>query len=129
TGSMANNQEREAQEAMFPAVYYLQSDSLQRAVEGDDNYPGFNEISEDYPLSKAANLSHFYTGVAYLKQGEYQKAIDKLKDFSSSDLLIQARAYSLIGDAYLELKKYEAAIDAYQQAADYKPNAFSPLAT
>ena len=36
--------------------------------------------------------------LAYLKQGKFELARLYLEDFSSSDLLIQARAYSLVGD-------------------------------
>jgi tetratricopeptide (TPR) repeat protein len=62
-----------------------------------------------------------------LKEGKYQNAIDYLEDFTSDDLLVQARAYSLIGDAYLELNKFKEAADQYEKAANYKSNEyFSP---
>jgi TolA-binding protein len=37
-------------------------------------------------------------------------------------MLVQARAYSLIGDAYMEQKNYESASTYYNKASDYKPN-------
>lgn len=117
-----SQQEAEAQEQMFAAVYYFEADSLKKALKGDGNYPGFEEIINDYPLSKAANLAHFYAGTIYLKQGQFNKAIEELKSFSSGDLLIQARAYSLIGDAYMEQNKLGEAITYYQKASNYKPN-------
>jgi TolA-binding protein len=50
-----------------------------------------------------------------------------LEDFSSSDLLVQARAYSLIGDTYMEENNYQDAARFYDKAANYKPNKyFSP---
>jgi TolA-binding protein len=39
-------------------------------------------------------------------------------------MLVQARAYALIGDANLELKNYEEAITYYKKASDYKPNEY-----
>jgi TolA-binding protein len=39
-------------------------------------------------------------------------------------LLVQARALSLVGDAYSEKKSYTDAIEFYQKAAEYKPNKF-----
>ncbi|MBX7126564.1 MAG: tetratricopeptide repeat protein, partial [Cyclobacteriaceae bacterium] len=58
----------------------------------------------------------------------YELARLYLEDFSSSDLLVQARAYSLIGDANMEQKKYDEAARYYSKAADYKPNKFfSPI--
>ena len=59
-----------------------------------------------------------------LKQGKYDEAIDHLNDFSSSDLLVQARVHALIGDAYMEKKSYDEAADFYKKAADYKSNKF-----
>lgn len=117
-------QEKEAQENLFPAIYFLEADSLDKALMGDGNYYGFQNIIDDYPSSEAANLAHFYAGVAYLKKGEFETAIDELEAFSSSDELLQARAYSLVGDAYLELEQVDNAINEYQKAVDYKPNKF-----
>jgi len=37
---------------------------------------------------------------------------------------VQARAYSLIGDAHMELKEYDDAAKFYMKAADYKANKF-----
>lgn len=121
---VSRNQEVEAQDKMYPAVYFLAADSLGKAIDGDDEYPGFKEIYKDFPQSSAANLAHFYAGVAFLKQGEYKAAIKELKDFSASDYFVQARTYSLIGDAYMEQKNYSEAADYYKRAADYKPNEF-----
>jgi hypothetical protein len=38
--------------------------------------------------------------------------------------LVQARAYSLIGDAYAEKKSFGDAIDYYKKASEYKSNKF-----
>ena len=59
-----------------------------------------------------------------MKQGKYDEAIEHLKDFSAGDILIQARAYSLIGDAYMEKKQPAEAIDYYDKAANHEPNKF-----
>lgn len=119
-----NNQNEAAQEEMFQAVFYFESDSLSRALNGDGNNYGFLEIIDEYGGTDASNLAHYYAGVIYLKQGEYEEAITHLNDFSASDLLVQAKAYSLIGDAYMELEQYGKAAEQYQKAADYKPNPF-----
>jgi tetratricopeptide (TPR) repeat protein len=117
-------QTRQAQSELFRPVYYFESDSLNKAIKGDGNSMGFKEISEEYGMTKPGNLAHFYAGAAYLKQGKFQEAIDELNDFSSSDILVQARAYALTGDAYLELKKYDDAVKFYNKAAEYKPNKY-----
>ena len=119
-----SNQNNTAQEEMFQAVYYFEKDSLVQALNGDGNNYGFLEIIDEYGLSDAANLSKFYAGASYLKLGNYQNAINYLDEFSSSDLLIQARAYSLIGDAYVEIGDYDNAIYYFKKASNENPNEF-----
>jgi TolA-binding protein len=114
----------EAQENIFQAIYYFEADSLSKALNGDGNSLGFLDIISDYGITDAGNLAHYYTGVIYLKQGKFGPAREHLQDFSSSDLLIQARAYSLIGDSYMEEKNYEDAADFYDKAANYNSNKF-----
>ena len=119
-----DNQNDTAQEEMFQAVFYFEADSLNLALNGDGNNYGFLEIIDEFGGTDAANLAHYYSGVIYLKQGEYEEAIDHLNDFSASDLLVQAKAYALVGDAYMELEQFGEAADQYEKAADYEPNEF-----
>ncbi len=119
-----SNQDAQAQREMFQAIYYFEADSLNLALNGDGNNLGFIDIIDEYKFSDAANLAHFYAGVSYLKQGNYEAARLYLQDFSSNDLLVQARAYSLIGDAYMEEENFEEAANYYNKAAAYKPNRF-----
>lgn len=122
------SKDQEAQEEMYQAVYYFEADSLGKALNGDGINYGFMEIISDYPGTEAANLANFYAGSIYLQLGDYNSAIRYLTDFGSSDYLIQARAYALIGDANMELGKFGEAIDYYRKAADYKANEnYSPI--
>jgi TolA-binding protein len=119
------SQDESAQNEMFQAVYYFEADSLDRALEGDGNNYGFLEIIDNYGMSKAANLSHYYIGAIYLKKGEYISAIEHLEKFSSGDLLVQARAYGLIADANMEMGNYDEAASSYMKAADYNDNEYT----
>ena len=122
-----NSQNDLAQKEMFQAVYYFEADSLDKALNGDGNNLGFLEIIDEYGVTDAANLANFYAGVSYLKQGKFELARLYLEDFNAADLLIQARAYGLVGDSYMEEKKYDDAAKYYNKAANYKPNKyFSP---
>lgn len=116
------NQDVQAQKEMFQAVRYFETDSLNLALNGDGNNLGFLQIVDDYGLTQAGNLANFYAGAIYLKQGKFPLAIFHLDNFSADDLLVQARAYSLIGDAYMEQKDFEKAAKYYEKAAGYKPN-------
>ncbi|MGI4873727.1 MAG: tetratricopeptide repeat protein [Janthinobacterium lividum] len=121
------DQNAQAQTAMFRAVNYWETDSLAKATKGDGKHPGIDKVATEYSSTKAGNLASFYAGVAALKQGKYQDAYNYLDKFSSSDYLLQARAYSLMGDAQLEQNKPKDAADLYAKAADYNANEyFSP---
>ena len=123
-----NNQNKQAQTDMFQAVYYFESDSLDLALNGDGNNYGFLDIIDNYGFTKTANLANYYIGASYLKKGEFENAIDYLSKFSSNDIVVQARTYALIGDAYMELDDFRTASEFYSKAADYKPNEYlSPL--
>jgi tetratricopeptide (TPR) repeat protein len=119
-----DNLNKEAQQEMFQAVYYFEADSLNTALNGDGNNLGFRDIIKEYKMTDAANLASYYAGACYLKMGKWELARLYLEDFSSNDLLVQARAYSLIGDTYMEQQNYEDAAKFYNKAADYKPNKF-----
>lgn len=122
-----DNQEGDAQREMFQAVFYFEADSLELALNGDGNNLGFLAIIDDYGITDAAKLANYYAGAAFLKQGKFEVARLYLEDFSSNDLLVQARAYSLIGDTYMEEDNFEEAARYYERAANYKPNKyFSP---
>lgn len=112
-----NSQDVEGEKKLFKAVYAFESDSLSAA--GKE----MAKISDEFG-GNTQNLADLYLGITLLKQGKYDQSIEKLKNFSSSDLLVQARAFSLIGDAYTEKKSFSEAIEYYQKAADYKPNKF-----
>ena len=125
--SYFTGQNEEAQVELFPAVFYFENDSLELALYGDGSSLGFEDIAGDYGYTKAGNLAKFYAGTSHLKLGNYEEAIDYLNDFSSSDLFIQARAYSLVGDAYMELDEVGSAVSYYKKASNYRPNrSFTP---
>lgn len=123
-----DNQNKEAQEEMFPAIYAFEADSLSTALNGDGLNYGFLKIIADYPGTDAANLANLYAGNTYLLLGDFGSAERHLKDFSSSDYVMQARAYALIGDCNMEMEKYADAADYYEKAADYKSNeSYTPV--
>ncbi|WP_448520719.1 YfgM family protein [Rhodoflexus sp.] len=118
-----------AQVELFPAVFYIEKDSLNKAIKGDNNNTtiGLEKIVDKYGSTKAGDQAAFYLGVVKLKEGKYDEAIQYLQKFDADDWLLQARAYSLIGDAYMEKKDLDNAIKYYKKASEHYPNdAFTP---
>ena len=117
--------EKKAQEMVFHAQQNFAIDSFKLALNGDGNNYGFLQVIDKYGGTQAGNLAKYSAGVCYVKLGEYQKGIDHLKDFSGGDNLVQAYAYGLTGDAYMELNKTEDGIEYYKKAGHYSDNELS----
>ena len=111
--------EKEASEAMFRAEEYFRMDSIRLALNGDAVNAGFVKIISRYSGTKAADLAAFYAGSCYLKLGDFNNAVKYLKDFKTSAVQVQAKAYGLLGDAYSELNKKEEAAEQYKKAGTY----------
>ena len=115
---------QQATDQMAQAERWFLSGEYELALNGDDNDPGFLEIIGQYG-SKAGEAVYMYAGVAALKTGDYQGAIDYLKKYEGKDPILKARAEACIGDAYAELEDYSNAISYYQKAAKTTDNALA----
>lgn len=89
-----------------------------KVLNGDGTNPGALKIINTYQGTDAANLSVYYAGAAYLHLGQFDKAINFLKDFDANGATqIKSRALGMLGDASAELNKNEDALDYYKKAA------------
>jgi len=111
--------EKQASEAMFRAEDYYRMDSVRLALNGDAVNAGFVKIISRYKGTKTADLAAFYAGSCYLKLGDFNNAVKYLKDFKTSAVQVQAKAFGLLGDAYSELNKKEEAVEEYKKAGTY----------
>jgi TolA-binding protein len=114
---VATPKTEKANEAIFRAENYFRIDSLKLALNGDAANPGFIKIIDKYSGTPAANLAKFYAGASYLRLGDFKNAEKYLKDFSTSAVQVNARAKSLLGDAYAEQGNKEEAVKLYLEAA------------
>ena len=108
--------EEKAIDAIYPAQQYFAKDSSRLVLDGDGTNKGVLYIIKNYGGTKTANLAHYYAGISYLKLGEFSKAVDHLKEFSTSAPQIQMLAYGALADAYSELNKKADAVDYYEKA-------------
>jgi len=119
-----------ANNEVFKAETYAQIDSLQKlAIKGDGSYPGFEQIADEYSNTPSANIANAYLGGLYLRQGQYQEAVNALENYNSTGSpILDPLVIGLLGDAYSELKDYKQAATQYKKAANLKSNDFtSPL--
>jgi TolA-binding protein len=121
----SKGKEKEAQAALFDAVYSFEADSLSQALKGQGGNDGLLTVADNYGSTKAGNLANLYAGIALMKEGKFADAIARLEKFSANDDVLQPRAYTLIGDSFMEQGKSEDAIKYYKKAADYKPNKYA----
>ncbi len=120
-----NPLEEEAADQMFMAERFFERDSFNLSLNGYGTYPGFLQITEDYGITKSANLATYYSGICFLQLDDYESAIEYLEDFKTDDVLIGSAKYSALGDAYVELGEYEKAIREYQKGISSYINSFS----
>jgi tetratricopeptide (TPR) repeat protein len=115
--------EKEARSQMYMAEMFFAQDSLDKALYGDGGFnPGFIEIADDYGVTKSAKLANYYAGICFLKKGEFDNAINHLKNYTTDDLIIAPMALGAIGDAYAELKNFDKAASYYIDAANKSAN-------
>jgi len=119
--------QKEAQENVFQAQQYFQTDSFNLALNGDGMNPGFLEIIDQYGSTDVGELSEYYAGACYLNLGDYENAVDYLKGFSTDEPILMATAQGATGDAYLELGNSEDAIKWYQKAAKTDNELIAPV--
>lgn len=125
TNMIVKPQEENAQKEMFMAERYFQQDSVDKAINGDGQFPGFIEIIDNYGSSSSANLAHYYLGMSYMKKGQWESAIEYLSKYDAEDDITGALALGAIGDANLELKDNDEAEKFYMKAVDYDKNQFT----
>ena len=112
--------DKEAQKEVFSAQLSFERDEYKLALEGDGLHPGFLDIIDQYGRTKVGKLSYYYAGISYLHLGEFENAIEYLKNFKTKDSELAAVSAGAIGDCYLELGEKEKSLDWYTEAVSYE---------
>ena len=115
----------EALGEMFMAEKHFANDAYDIALNGDGQYLGFLDIIDSYNSTDAGNLAQYYTGICYLKQADYESAIEHLSKFKAEDEMVSSIALGSIGDAYWELGDVNNAIDFFEQAGYNSNNGYT----
>lgn len=93
-------------------------DSINLVLNGGNGISnGVLKVASNYSGTAAGNRANFIAGACYLHNKDFNNAIKYLKEFSTKATQVQTAAYTMIGDAYAELKKSDEALDYYKKAA------------
>ena len=114
----------EAQAEMFKAEQKFAQGDFELALSGDDNNLGFADIIDKYG-AKGGESVYLYAGSCALNLGRFEDAISYLKKYDGKDRILLSRAQAGIGDAYVGLEDYTAALAAYEKAAATADNMFA----
>ena len=116
--------EEKASAAMYYSQLYFSVDSLAQAMNGDGGKNlGFVKIAKKYDGTAAGNLAHYYSGICYLKTGDYKNSVNEFKKFNGKGTMLGTMAYGLLGEAYMELGDKTQAIDNFKKAISDKNDA------
>ena len=115
---------REAQQQLYPAEMAFKAESWETALNGDGNNLGIAQVIEDYGKATPA-AAWFEAGICELQLGNYDSAIDYLKNYKGKDAILKARSISCMGDAYVGLEDYAKALDCFVKAAGVIDNIYA----
>lgn len=76
----------------------------------------YMQVADNYSGDTAGKLAALSAGEALYNQGKYEEAAEYLKKFSCGDDVLEANALVLTGDCYVNLQKYDEALNYYTKA-------------
>ncbi len=76
----------------------------------------YKKVADEYGSTAAGKLASLSAAQTLYNSGKYEEAAKYLKKFSSKDKVLDANAQILLGDCYVNLKKYDDAISAFKDA-------------
>ena len=118
-----------AASSMFAAEQWFAQDSLQLALNGNDQFMGFYDVIDKYGSTKSGNLAKYYAGVSNLRLGNYSEAEKWLKKYKGHDTFTKVLAVTCLGDAAIEQGKNADALKYYMKAAKMDDNSITtPMA-
>ena len=120
-------QQEKANDMIFPAENLFDKmaqegfnkDSIGLVLNGSDGITGVLKIANNYGSTPAGNRAKIIAGACYLHSGDFNNAVKYLSDVSSTKATqVQTTVYSMLGDAYSELKNSDEALSYYKKAAE-----------
>jgi tetratricopeptide (TPR) repeat protein len=108
-----------AEESAWRAEAYFEMDSLDLAAFGDGYEAGLEEIMISETGTSAGGRAAYRMGVFHRDAGSFEEAISAFEEVDFSDEVIRVLSTGNIGDCYVELGDYEAAVNHFDKAVSY----------
>ncbi|MEF9923344.1 MAG: tetratricopeptide repeat protein [Muribaculaceae bacterium] len=88
-----------------------------QAAQGNDSIAlaQYKAVSDKYSC-EPANRAALEAGIRLYTAGKYQEALNYLQKYDITEAMVGAASQSLIGDCYVNLKKYDDAIKYFEKA-------------
>ena len=115
--------EKQAIEQMTAAQFQFAQDSFALALTNPGGgFDGFSKLASNFGGTAGGNTSDLYAGISYLQLGEFDAAIDHLKDYDGSGEIGPILKNGLLGDAFAEKNDLDQALNYYKKAANAGDN-------
>lgn len=115
--TIAQPREREAANALWKAQYYLSIDSIDWALNGHEDAPGFQSVIDNYEGTDAAELAHYGAAICFRTKGDFGNALAHFKEVNVDDQAISVYVLGNIGDMNVELGQLDEAVKYFEKAA------------
>ncbi|TVR28291.1 MAG: hypothetical protein EA390_12435 [Balneolaceae bacterium] len=120
----SGQQESRAQELLGVAERSLAQGDFETALHGDDEdlTLGFVQIANNYSRTDAGNLAKYYAAVSEYELGNYESALDFIKQFNVPRGILGVSPISLHAILLAELDRYDEAARKFEEAARWDEN-------
>jgi tetratricopeptide (TPR) repeat protein len=105
-----------SKDAYWVGLNYAAKDSTDLAIEE------LKPVVKKYDGKIGGENAQFILARQYMSKGEFNKALDLLKDVHANDTYLAAMVVGLQGDCHSEMKDYEKAFKLYLEAAGINEN-------
>lgn len=105
-----------SKDALYVGLNYAAKDSTDAAINE------LRTVVKKYDGKQGGELAQFVLARQYMAKGEFKKALEELEGVDVNDTYVAVYAIGLQGDCYSEMKKYDEALELYEEAASKNEN-------
>jgi tetratricopeptide (TPR) repeat protein len=102
---------------LWKAQYHLSIDSIDWALNGHEDAPGFQSVIDNYEGTDAAELAHYGAAICFRAKGDFGNALAHFKEVNVDDQAISVYVLGNIGDMNVELGQLDEAVKYFEKAA------------